>query len=242
MARARSRAAREPLSRERIEVTAFELIEREGGSGFSMRKLAAELGCEAMSIYHYYPSLAHLRDAMFDRYIAAIPRPSPAVPWLERMRQTLFAYREAALRRPGFFQYIVLHRSNTATGLAYLNEILTVFRDAGFDLEMTARLFRAVGYYITGAALDEAAGYARGPSAVEPVPDEIAARDYPLITAINPYFKPSERQATFALGVEMLLDGIARIHRQMARGKPPVQSPPVTPAAPRARPSRNSNR
>jgi AcrR family transcriptional regulator len=223
VARARTRAAREPLSRERIEAAAFELIEREGGGGFSMRKLAAELGCEAMSLYHYYPSLAHLRDAMFDRYIAAIPRPAATVPWLERMRQTLFAYREAALRRPGFFHYIVLHRSNTAAGLAYLNEVLTIFRDAGFDTEMTARLFRAVGYYITGAALDEAAGYAKGPSAVEPVPDEVAARDYPLITAINPYFKPSEREATFALGVEILLEGIVRAHGQIQRGKPKAQ-------------------
>jgi hypothetical protein len=82
---------------------------------------------------------------------------------------------------------------------------------------MTARLFRVVGYYIAGAALDEAAGYAKGPSAMEPVPDDVAARDYPLITAVNPYFKPSEREASFALGLEILLGGIARIHRKMRR-------------------------
>jgi AcrR family transcriptional regulator len=242
MAGAKTRAAREPLSRERIETAALELIEREGEGGFSMRKLAAELGCEAMSIYHYFHSLGHLRDALLDRFIASIRRPSDDLPWRERMRETIYGYREAALRLPRFFQYVSLHRTNTATGLAYLEGVLTIFRDAGFDTETAARLFRVVGYYLVGAARDETGGYARGPSAVEPVPDEIAARDYPLITAVNPFFQPAEREATFALGVELLLDGIARIHRDMRR-RASVKSMSLSPSAsPRARSPRSSSR
>lgn len=235
---------REPLSRERIEATALELIEREGENAFSMRKLAAELGCEAMSLYHYFPSVGHLRDALLDRFVAGTHRPPHDLPWLERLRQVAHGYREAALRYPRFFQYVVLHRMNTATGLAYLEDVLTIFRDAGFDTERAARLFRVIGYYIAGAALDEAAGYAKGPSAVEPVPNEVVARDYPLITAINPYFKPSEREATFALGLEILLDGIARIHREMGRGKRPPAARSLKPSrgAPSRRSSRSSSR
>ena len=60
--------ARGRLSRDMIEDAAFEVIEREGLSGFSMRKLAAALGCEAMSIYHHYPSQAHLYEALVDRH------------------------------------------------------------------------------------------------------------------------------------------------------------------------------
>jgi AcrR family transcriptional regulator len=220
MARAKPRAVREPLSRERIEMAALELIEREGENTFSMRKLAAELGCEAMSIYHYFPSLAHLWDALLDRLVAGTHLPGRDLPWLERLRQVAYGYREAALRHPQFFRFAVLHRMNTATGLGYLEEVLAIFRDAGFTTEMSARFFRAVGYYIAGAALDEAAGYAKGPSAVEPVPDEIAARDYPLITAVNPYFKPAEREATFRVGLEILLDGIGRAHREMRANRP----------------------
>jgi AcrR family transcriptional regulator len=241
MARAKTRAAREPLSRERIEAAALELIEREGGGGFSMRKLAAELGCEAMSIYHYFPSLGHLRDALLDRFIAGIRRPPDGLPWRERLRQTVHGYREAALRQPRFFQYVALHRTNTATGLAFLEGVLTIFREAGFDMETTARLFRAVGYYLVGAALDETGGYSKGPSAVELVPDEIAARDYPLITAVNPYFKPAERDTTFALGLELLLDGIARIHRDMQRQGAAKWRSLTPPVVPPARSSRSSS-
>lgn len=69
MARAGRKVEREPLSAERIEHTALDLIEREGMAAFSTRKLAAELGCEAMSIYHYFPSKGHLLDALVDRVV-----------------------------------------------------------------------------------------------------------------------------------------------------------------------------
>src|SRR3954471_22150269 len=106
----KKRTAREPLSRGRIEEAALKLIEEVGYDGFSTRKLAAELGCEAMSIYHYFPSMAHLRDALLDRLVAGTPRPSSDLPWLERLRQVAYAYRASALRNPRFFQHAVLHR------------------------------------------------------------------------------------------------------------------------------------
>src|SRR5438128_2640888 len=149
-----------------------------------------------MSIFHYFPSLAHLRDALLDRFVAGMFLPPRDLPWLERLRQVTYGYREAVLRHPRFFQYVALHRMNTATGLGYLENILAILHDAGFDTETAARLFRSVGYYLLGAALEEAAGYAKGPSAVEPVPDEVAARDYPLITAVGPYFRQTEREET----------------------------------------------
>jgi AcrR family transcriptional regulator len=55
---------REPLTKDRIVLKALELVEREGLDGFSFRKLADDLHCEAMSIYYHFPSKAHLFDAM----------------------------------------------------------------------------------------------------------------------------------------------------------------------------------
>ena len=248
MPRTKARAPREPLSRERIEEAALALIEREGNEGFSMRKLAEDLGCRAMSLYHYFPSLAHLRDALLDRLVSATRLPPAGLPWQERLREVAYGYREAALRHPRFFQFVVVHRMNTAAGLAYLESILGIFRDAGFDAETSARLFRALGYYIAGAALDEAAGYSRGPSAAVPVPDAVAARDYPLITAVNPYFRPAEREQTFAMGLEIMLAGIARIRGETAAAgswePAPANFVPADakPAGRRSRSSRSSSR
>jgi AcrR family transcriptional regulator len=197
------------LSRERIEEAAAALIERDGLENFSTRKLAGELGCEAMSIYHYFPSKAHLMDALVDRAVAGMTMPPAGLSWREQVRRVAYEYRAMAHRSPKFFQFMVLHRLNTPTALAMVDRVLAIFRGGGFGLEQAARLFRVFGYYVAGAALDETSGYAKGPSAAEPVPDDIVVRDYPDIAAVNPYFKPAEHEATFALGLDMLLEGMA---------------------------------
>lgn len=210
MARSARKPAREALSRERIEEAALDLIERDGLDGFSTRKLAAVLGCEAMSIYHYFPSKAHLTDALVDRFVAEVGLPPAELSPVERMRRLAFDYRAAGLRHPNFYKLIALHRLNTAAGIRWIDGVLGIFRSAGLDTETTARLFRVVGYYLGGAVLDETSGYAKGPSAVEPLSPEEIRRSFPEVEAVNPFFRPDQHAETFRVGLEILLDGVAR--------------------------------
>lgn len=202
----------EPLSGERIVEAAFLVIEREGLAGFSMRKLAAELGCEAMSIYHYFPGKGHLMDALADRAISEIPPlPPKDVPWNERVREACRDYRACLTKRPNFFMFLATFRMNTPTCLAYLDGIIGLFGEVGLSRGDATRLFRVFSYYVSGTGLDEAAGYAHGPSTVEPVPDEVMARDYPNVVAAGPYFRPSEYDRTFEMGMDLLLESVGRL-------------------------------
>ncbi len=63
----------------------------------------------------------------------------------------------------------------------------------------------ALGYYLTGAALDETAGYAQGPSAADPVSDAYVTEHCPRLAAAAPYFKPVWWDSTFELGLESVL-------------------------------------
>jgi len=213
--KAAAKVERRPLTRDRIEKAALKLIEKDGLAAFSTRKLAQALSCEAMSIYHHYPSKAHLMDALLDRQICAMP-PVPEGPWLERVRRVAHDIRGMALARPEFFQFMALHRMNTPTALRWLDGCIAMFREGGFDEEATARLFRSFSYYVIGAALDETAGYANGPSAAEPVDDATIGRDYLNVAAVAPYFRPQERQKTFDTGLEMHLAGIAKEAKKAA--------------------------
>lgn len=235
MARSPGRPVRNPLSTDRIEEAALELIERDGLEGFSTRKLAAELGCEAMSIYHYYPSKAHLFDALFDRIIGGLPPDNPALSLRQRLEVAVLAYREMAHRYPRFFPFIALHRHNTRTGLAWLEGTLAIFRDAGLDDERAGRFFRVVSYYVVGGALDETSGYANAQGAVDPVPDDEAGETYPLVTAVNRYFKPEAHEATFRLGLDALLDRVEEAAREAGRKSRPAKSS----IKPRVPPSRS---
>ena len=83
-------------------------------------------------------------------------------------------------------------------------------RDQLIDAEQAARQFRAMGYYLIGACLEETAGYARGPSAADPVSDEFIVRECPNLMAAAPYFQERHWDATFELGIDLFMQGIHR--------------------------------
>lgn len=209
---------RQKLSPERIAETALALIDEAGLDSFSFRALAKRLGCQAMSIYHYYPSKAHLFEALVEICLAEIPVPAPDTPWCDGLRGVARAIRQMAIRHPGFFLYFSIFRMNNRAGLSMLDGVLRILEEITPDAERRAHQFRALSYYIMGAGLDEAMGYAHGPSAVDPVPADEAARDFPAIMAIGPYFQDPYHEAIFEYGLEAMLDRIAADTAQPATG------------------------
>jgi AcrR family transcriptional regulator len=212
MVRAAARTEKEPLSSERIELAALKQIEEEGMAAFSTRKLAARLGYEAMSIYHYFPSKGHLMDALVNRIVASeltviSPRQGP---WRALLEKTAREWRAMALKHPALFPYLANHRFNTPTALRFLDGVISVLTHVGLEHERAIRFFRSVGYYLNGAMMDETAGYSRGPSTVDPVPQEVMERDFPEVVAAGRWFAEPEREQTFEVGLKLLLDGIER--------------------------------
>ncbi len=196
---------RRPLSRERIIEAALALIERDGLAAFSVRALAGALDCEPMSLYHYFPSKAHLLDAVIDHVIGGLAPSPPEDDPRSRLRQMMYSYRALAHRHPRLFQLLATHRLNTPTGVRAIDELIGLVRDVVPDDRLAAQWFRVLSYYATGAALDETAGYAKGPSAAEPVSDAYVAEHCPNLALAAPFFKPAWWDSTFELGLESLL-------------------------------------
>jgi AcrR family transcriptional regulator len=214
---------REALSRERIVQAALALIARDGLAQLSTRRLGGALGCEAMSIYHFFPSKQHLLDALVDHAIASMAVPDAALPPLERVRRACHAYRALAHRYPKLFPLVAVHRLNTPTGVRFIERILGMVREAVGEDEAAARWFRALGYYLVGAALDETSGYAKGPSAADPVSDAFIADNAPVLARSARYFQRPEWDRTFELGLEALL--AAGLALQPCRPSPSSRSP-----------------
>jgi AcrR family transcriptional regulator len=189
---------------------ALALVAEAGVAGLSTRRLGERLRCEAMSIYHHFPSKQHLLDALVDEVLAGIEWPPAELPPLDRLRQAMFAYRAMAHRHAAFFPYVAVHRLNTPSGVRFIEGILALVQAVVPDAEKAARHFRVLGYYLMGAALDETAGYAQGPSAAEPVDGATVARDCPRLAASAACFQREHWERTFALGVEALLAAVAR--------------------------------
>ena len=211
-------APREPLSPERILQAALALVDEHGLDALSTRRLGQRLRCEAMSIYHHYPSKQHLLDAMVDRVAASIEIPPADGDPMRRVAEVFRAYRTMAHRFPAFFPYAAVHRLNTPTGVRLIESVLGVIRAAVPDDELAARYFRVAGYYLIGAALDETSGYAKGPSAAEPVDDAYIRAHCPLLMRAAPYFQRAQWDATFDLGLEILLAAMAADAKRLKSG------------------------
>lgn len=197
--------ARPSLSLERIQLAALSLIEKGGLSAFSQRALARELGVEAMSLYHWYPSQLELLNGLLDRVLLDLQVPRQGTP-AERLLAGALSFRALACRYPAFVGGFVLpHRFNTVVGLQVLQAMLEPFHDAGLTGEQASRRFRIWMQFIMGALLDETLGYTKGPGATKPPSDAEVAERFPLVATLGPYNQPSHHEATFRLGVAAML-------------------------------------
>lgn len=204
-----ARADGAALSRQRIVDAALEIVAADGLAGLSTRKLGARLGCEAMSIYHHFAGKHGLLDALVDHVLDAFEWPASGTP-LQRLRAVLYAYRAMAHRFPAMYPLLAVHRLNTPTGVRFIERLLAHVQAVIADTELAARHFRTLGYFVTGAALDETAGYAMGPSAAEPVDDAFITRECPRLAASARWFRRAEWDRTFELGVDAMLAAVLR--------------------------------
>jgi AcrR family transcriptional regulator len=220
---------RVPLSRERILAAALKLVDEHGLPGLTTRRLGKALGCEAMSIYHHFPSKRHLQDAMVEQAISGIPEPPAGLDPIGRLRFLAWEYRAMAYRYPRLFPLIGLHRLNMPAGVAFIERILRHFQGVLPDPRLAAQAFRGFSYYILGAGLDETSGYAEGPSAAVAVTDDYIARECPRLAEAAPYFQRPHFESTFEWGLEAMLRGIAEQRAALAARTRPTPKPVVRP-------------
>lgn len=124
------------------------------------RRLATALGCQAMSLYHHFPSRQHLLDALVEHAIAAVPEPAATLDPIAAIATLAREYRATALRHPRLFHAVVRHRIDQPAGGLFLERMLPHFHAAIPDSRLAVQAHRAFEYYVTGAVLDETSGHA----------------------------------------------------------------------------------
>ena len=147
--------ARVPLSKERVLRAGFGLAARDGIESLTMRKLAAELGVGAMTLYYYVPNKDELLDGMVDIVFGEIELPTTDVDWKTAMRWRAISTREVLNRHSWA---VGLMESRTRPGPASLrvhNAVLGYLREGGFSIEMTIQAYSVLDAYIYGFALQE---------------------------------------------------------------------------------------
>ena len=212
-----SAESRLPLTRERVLAAAVALADRGGIESLSMRKLAQELGVEAMSLYHHVANKDDILDGLVDVVFGAIDLPTGEEGWKAAMRRRAISAREALRRHPWATGLMESRPTPGAANLRHHDAVLGVLRGAGFSVELAAHAYSLLDSYIYGFALQEASLPFHTPEeaaqVAEAIMAEFPASEYPHLTeiAVDHVLQPGYDYGNeYLFGLDLILDGLER--------------------------------
>ena len=220
---------RAPLTRERVLSTAVELADAHGIEAVTMRRLADELGVEAMSLYHHLPNKEAVLNGVVDLIMlevaAAIERVEPVepvepvervepveTPWKAALRARILASRTVMLRHrwaPALIE------SRTAIGLPgaqHRDGIVRTMHEGGLTYDLIHHAMHALGSRSYGFVqeMDDSSGSSDLAPMAAMLPNLVA-----MLAEVS-HDDPSstlgwcDDQTEFEFGLDLLLDGLER--------------------------------
>jgi AcrR family transcriptional regulator len=212
---------RPQLTREQVVTAAIVLADRDGIESISMRRLAQELGVEAMSLYTHVRNKDDLLDGMVDAVIGMVPveTEADAADWRTSIRRTALGARGVMLRHPWAPRTIETRAAPGPAGLAYINAVLGILREGGFSVAQTHHALHILGSRLLGFAqglFDDSP--ASGPEAAPSLPDGFAAAfpyaaEMALAVTHGGALGPCDDEDEFEFALEFILDGLYRLRR-----------------------------
>ena len=201
-------ARRQPLNRRRVLEEAVRFVDREGLEALTMRKLGAELGVEAMSLYNHVPNKSALLDGMVEVLLGELEIPPETHGWEERIREGYRAFRRLAHEHPNVFPLLVTRPPETMDGVWLVEEFLQTLREAGFGAEEALHAFRTLSSYTFGYAMAEIRGFALEPDGSRPGAHRLSPQEFPRLSGLRPYLDEVDHDAEFEFGLGLILGGL----------------------------------
>jgi AcrR family transcriptional regulator len=221
---------REPLTRARVIEAALRVMDQEGLEAVSMRRVAREVGVEAMSLYHHVEDKEDLLDGICEHVMARFDFPDPVDDWAENCRRGARAWRRILQAHPGVMRLFAEQRGpiRSIESMRPMEYALRLLRDAGLSDRDTAQAFHAFGGYIQGFVMMELGSIAGGTDEAKlKAHAELAAAlpgEFDALQAVSPYFAECAADEQFEFGLDLLIRGLeAKANRRT--------SPAGTPAA-----------
>jgi AcrR family transcriptional regulator len=201
------RRSRPPLDRDTILEAALRLVDEHGLEALTMRRLAAEVGVEVMSLYHYFPNKAAVLDGVADTLLGElrVARASHD-DWDTTLREVARSLRRLARAHPRAFPLLATLGLDSPAGMRATEAVVRALSRAGFDPLVAYIAFLTIRSYVMGHALWVINRAPRG----EPGSAELAIdqRDFPYLTALTPAIAHLRGGTAFEQGLDLILRGI----------------------------------
>ncbi|MGW0435900.1 TetR/AcrR family transcriptional regulator C-terminal domain-containing protein [Micromonospora sp. NPDC003197] len=202
----RTRGQRAGLTRAAVLEAAMTLADREGLAALSMRRLGAELGVEAMTLYHHVASKDALLDGLVERlFVEAAPPRFTGLSWREGLRSYAHSLRAALLAHPNVIPLVVSRPALTPQNLRIMEDGLAALAAAGFPLERALDVVYSLSDLVVGHVATRGGGtttHQRGRPVSVPDPEQ-----FPLLTEAVRAEQHAGPSARFDFALDAMLVG-----------------------------------
>jgi AcrR family transcriptional regulator len=180
-----------------------------------MRRLAQELGVEAMSLYYYVSSKDEILGAMLDLVFDEIDVPAGGN-WRSAIRRMAISMHDALLRHHWAPGLTMSSARVTQSRLRHMDRVLGRLREAGFTDALTDHAYHALDSYIIGFTLWQLPIVAMAkdlPKLAEEFYAQLPEDEYPHLRAHIRWHMapPTDRVNAFEFGLDLILDGLERL-------------------------------
>ncbi|WP_290060051.1 TetR/AcrR family transcriptional regulator [Amycolatopsis solani] len=212
--------ARTPLSRERVLRAAVALADEHGLPAVTMRRLADELGAEAMSLYYHVAKKEDVLDGIVDvvaqEINEAVAALEPGPDWKRTARRRILAAREVFLRHRWAPALFGTRSSTSVAVLKYYDNLVGLMREGGFSHDRIHHALHALGSRALGFSQEP---FDPGPGSSAEVPPEVVAQLPNLVAMLSEIAHDDpdstlgwcDDQAEFEFGLDLVLDGLDRL-------------------------------
>ena len=205
---------RVPLTRERVLDGAVAFADEHGVEAITMRKLAAALGFEVMSLYNHVANKDDMLDGMIELVAEEIESIDPAAGWRAGIRANAVSAHDAMLRHP-WSAALWSTRMPGPARVRFMEGLLRTLREGGFDPEAAYLAYHAVTLHLQGFTVEQLGFRAIEDELSERAQEFMAGLDeseFPyLIEHVRQHFDGTERHDEFELVLDMLLDGLEEL-------------------------------
>lgn len=143
------------LSRARIGRTALRIVDRDGAEAVTMRRLAAELGVNASSLYNHISGrldlIEEIRTLVAEQIDSSV---FGTLAWVEALDAWARSYRAAFAKHPKTIPLVMSTSSRAEPILAMYEDFTKAALGAGWTPTDVPRILTALESFILGSVLD----------------------------------------------------------------------------------------